>query len=185
VAAHCHPDIAIRRAAELGIRSIEHCTLVERATADVMAEKGAYAVPTMATIVALAEEGKELGLPPASVDKLKGLRDAAFRSLEILKSAGVKMGLGTDLLGPQHVRQSSEFALRAQVLPAIGVLRAACAVNAELLGQAGRLGCVRKGAAADLVLVEGNPLEDISLLSRNGEHLVAIMKDGVFYKRTM
>jgi imidazolonepropionase-like amidohydrolase len=185
VAAHCHPDIAIRRAAELGIRSIEHCTLVERATADVMAEKGAYAVPTMATIVALAEEGKELGLPPASVDKLKGLRDAAFRSLEILKSAGVKMGLGTDLLGPQHVRQSSEFALRAQVLPAIDVLRAACAVNAELLGQAGRLGCVRKGAAADLVLVEGNPLEDISLLSRNGEHLVAIMKDGVFYKRTM
>lgn len=185
VAAHCHPDIAIRRAAELGIRSIEHCTLVERESADVMAEKGAYAVPTMATIVALAEEGKELGLPPASVDKLQGLRDAAFRSLEILKSAGVKMGLGTDLLGPQHVRQSSEFSLRAQVLPAIDVLHSACAVNAELLGQTGRLGCVRKGAAADLVLVDGNPFKDISLLSRNGAGLAAIMKDGQFHKRVV
>lgn len=183
VAAHCHPDIAIRRAAELGIRSIEHCTLVERETADVIAEKGAYAVPTMATIVALAEEGKELGLPPGSLDKLKGLCDAAFRSLEILKSAGVKMGLGTDLLGAQHVRQSSEFTLRAQVLPAIDLLRAACVVNAELLGQEGRLGCVRKGSAADLVLVDGNPLEDISLLSRGGERLAAIMVGGRFHKR--
>ncbi|HWG21342.1 MAG TPA: amidohydrolase family protein [Terracidiphilus sp.] len=185
VAAHCHPAEAVRRAAALGIRSIEHCTLVDRETADFVAERGAFAVPTMATIVALAEEGKELGLPPASVEKLKGLRDAAFRSLEILKAAGVKMALGTDLLGAQHVRQSTEFGLRAQVLPAIDVLRSACAVNAELVGQSGTLGCIRKGAAADLVLVDGNPLEDISLLDRGGERLAVIVQAGRFHKRAI
>jgi imidazolonepropionase-like amidohydrolase len=185
VAAHCHPAIAVRRAAELGVRSIEHCTLVDRESADMMAERGAFAVPTMATIVALAEEGKELGLPPASVEKLKGLRDAAFRSLEILKAAGVKMGLGTDLLGVEHVRQSMEFALRAQVLPAIDVLQSACAVNAELLMQEGCLGCIRKGAAADLIVVDGNPLEEIALLAQGGARLAVIMTSGQFDKRTI
>jgi imidazolonepropionase-like amidohydrolase len=185
VAAHCHPAIAVRRAAELGVRSIEHCTLVDREAADLMAERGALAVPTMATIDALADEGKELGLPAASVEKLKGLRDAAFRSLGILKAAGVKMGLGTDLLGSQHVRQSTEFTLRAQVLPAIDVLRSACAVNAELLRQEGRLGCVRSGAAADLVVVDGNPLEDIALLAQGGERMAVIMKEGQFHKRAI
>jgi imidazolonepropionase-like amidohydrolase len=185
VAAHCHPAIAVRRAAELGVRSIEHCTLVDRESADLMAERGSLAVPTMATIDALAVDGKELGLPAASVEKLKGLRDAAFRSLEILKAAGVRMGLGTDLLGAQHVRQSTEFTLRAQVLPAIDVLRSACAVNAELLMQHGRLGCIRKGAAADLIVVDGNPLDDIGLLAQDGARLVMIMKDGAFHKRTI
>jgi imidazolonepropionase-like amidohydrolase len=185
VAAHCHPAIAVRRAAELGVRSIEHCTLVDREAADLMAERGAFAVPTMATIDALADEGEELGLPAASVEKLKGLRDAAFRSLGILKAAGVKMGLGTDLLGAQHVRQSTEFTLRAQVLPAIDVLRSACAVNAELLRQDGRLGCVRSGAAADLVVVDGNPLEDIALLAQGGERMAVIMKEGQFHKRAI
>ena len=185
VAAHCHPAIAVRRAAELGVRSIEHCTLIDRESADLMAERGAFAVPTMATINALAEDGKELGLPEASVEKLKGLRDAAFRSLEILRAAGVKMGLGTDLLGAQHVRQSTEFTLRGQVLPAIDVLRSACAVNAELLMQEGRVGCVRKGAAADLIVVDGNPLEDLGLLAQDGATLAVIMKDGCFQKRTI
>jgi imidazolonepropionase-like amidohydrolase len=185
VAAHCHPAIAVKRAAELGVRSIEHCTLIDRESADLMAQRGAFAVPTMATMNALAEDGKELGLPAASVEKLKGLREGAFRSLEILKAGGVKMGLGTDLLGAQHVRQSTEFSLRAQVLPAIDVLRSACAVNAELLMQEGRLGCVRKGAVADLVVVDGNPLEDIGLLAQDGERLSVIMNEGRLHKRAI
>ncbi|HUE22674.1 MAG TPA: amidohydrolase family protein [Bryobacteraceae bacterium] len=126
---------------------------------------------------------KQLGLPAVSVEKLRRIGDRAFAGLEIMKRAGVKMGLGTDLLGAQHVRQTAEFTLRAQVLPAIDILRSACAVNAELLGQSGRLGTVREGAAADLLLVDGNPLEDISVLARDGERLLVIMKDGTFHKR--
>jgi imidazolonepropionase-like amidohydrolase len=183
VAAHCHPAEAVRRSVALGVRSIEHATLIDRETADFMAERGAFAVPTMATLAALAEEGEQLGLPAASMEKLRRIGDRALGGLEIMKRAGVKMGLGTDLLGVQHVRQSSEFTLRAQVLPAIDILRSACAVNAELLGQTGRLGAIREGAAADLLLVDGDPLADISLLARSGDGLLVIMKDGRFHKR--
>jgi imidazolonepropionase-like amidohydrolase len=182
--AHCHPAEAVRRAAELGVRSIEHATLVDERTAGFVAERGAYAVPTMATLASLSEEGKALGLPAASLEKLKLVQDAAFRSLEILYRAGVKMGLGTDLLGPLHVKQSREFALRAQVLPNVEVLRQACAVNAELMGLGETLGCVKKGATADLLVVEGNPLEDISVLARGGEGIAVIMKGGNVVNKT-
>jgi imidazolonepropionase-like amidohydrolase len=100
-----------------------------------------------------------------------------------MKKAGVKMGFGTDLLGSLHVRQSEEFTLRARVLSSIDVLRSSCSVNAELLGEAGRLGCLRKGANADLLVVDGNPLRDISLLAANGRGLSVIMKGGRFEKR--
>lgn len=185
VAAHCHPAEAVRRAAELGIRSIEHATLIDAGTAEFVAEKGAYTVPTMATIFALKEEGKELGLPAVSLEKLEMVADRALGGLEIMQRAGVKMGLGTDLLGAQHVRQSTEFTLRGQVLPAVEVLRSACGVNAELMGEAGRLGCVKKGAAADLVVVDGNPLEDISVLGRGGDAMAVIMQGGRFHKRAL
>jgi imidazolonepropionase-like amidohydrolase len=185
VAAHCHPAEAVHRAAALGVKSIEHATLIDQSTAEFVAEKGSIAVPTMATIVALVEEGDKLGLPPVSLEKLRRVGDAALSSLEIMKKAGVKMGFGTDLLGRLHVRQSSEFTLRGQVLPAIDVLRSVCSVNAELLGQTGQLGCIREGAVADLLVVDGNPLEDISVLGAGGEHLPVIMKDGSFHKRAI
>src|SRR5271170_6957402 len=157
VAAHCHPKEAVHRAVALGVRSIEHATLIDLATAEYVAEKGAFTVPTMAVIVALLEEGDKLGLPPVSMEKLRRVTDSALSSLEIMKRAGVKMGFGTDLLGALHVRQCSEFTLRAKVLPAIDVLRSACTVNAELLGQTGKLGCIREGAVADLLVLDGNP----------------------------
>lgn len=185
VAAHCHPAAAVRRAAELGIRSIEHATLVDRESAEIVADRGAYAVPTVATIFALMEQGKELGLPPVSLAKLERVKDAALESLAILRQAGAKMGFGTDLLGAQHVRQCTEFTLRARVLPPIEILRSACAINAELMDQSGKLGCIRKGAAADLLVVDGNPLEDISILARNGDGLAVIMKAGQFHKRAL
>jgi imidazolonepropionase-like amidohydrolase len=184
VATHCHPAEAVRRSVALGVRSIEHATLIDRETAEFMAERGAFAVPTMATLSALAEEGEQLGFPAVSMEKLRRIGDRALGGLEIMKRAGVKMGLGTDLLGAQHVRQSTEFTLRAQVLPAIDILRSACVVNAELLGQSGRLGVIREGAVADLLVVDGNPLEDISLLARNGDALAVIMQDGRFHKRS-
>ena len=184
VAAHCHPKEAVRRAAALGVRSIEHATLIDRETAEFVAERGSFTVPTMATIMALADEGQNLGFPPVSMEKLRRVADAALSSLEIMKRAGVKMGLGTDLLGALHVRQSTEFTLRASVLPNIDVLRSACAINAELLGQSGRIGCIREGAIADLLLVDGNPLEDIKVLD-GGKHMAVIMKEGKFHKRAV
>jgi len=185
VAAHCHTAAAVRRAAALGVRSIEHATLIDRETADFVAERGSFTVPTMAIIIGLIEEGEKLGFPRASMEKLSRIGDAAISSLDVMKRAGVKMGLGTDLLGGLHVRQSTEFTLRAQVLPPIDILRSTCVINAEILGQAGRLGSIREGAAADLLVVDRNPLEDISVLRAGGEHIPVIMKDGRFHKRGM
>jgi imidazolonepropionase-like amidohydrolase len=149
-----------------------------------VAERGSFAVPTMATLFGLLEEGEALGLPAVSVEKLRKIGDSALKGLEIMKRAGVKMGLGSDLLGQQHVRQSTEFTLRAQVLPAIDVLHSACSVNAELIGQVGKLGCIRKGAAADLLVIDGNPLEKISLLAGDHASIAMIVKDGKFHKRS-
>jgi imidazolonepropionase-like amidohydrolase len=185
VAAHCHPKEAVHRAAGLGVRSIEHATLIDQPTAEYVAEKGAFTVPTMAIMVGLLEEGEKLGLPAPSMEKLRRLGDSAFSALEIMKQAGVKMGLGSDLLGALHVRQSTEFTLRAKVLPAIDVLRSACVVNAELLRETGNLGCIRKGAMADILVVDGNPIEDISLLGTGGDRISIIMKEGRFHKRTI
>jgi imidazolonepropionase-like amidohydrolase len=185
VAAHCHPKEAVRRAAALGVKSIEHATLIDRETADFVAERGAFTVPTISTLVALLEEGEKLGFPKVSMEKLRRVSDSTLGSLEIMKRAGVKMGLGTDLLGTLHTRQSTEFTLRRKVLPAIDVLRSACVVNAELLGQSGKLGCIRAGAVADVLVLDGNPLEDMSVLGSGGDRIPIIMKDGVFHKRTI
>jgi imidazolonepropionase-like amidohydrolase len=185
VATHCHPAEAVRRSAALGVRSIEHATLIDRETAEFVAERGAFAVPTMVTFFTLLEEGERLGFPAVSMEKLRRVGDRALAGLEIMKRAGVNTGFGTDLLGALHVHQSREFAIRAQVLSPIDILRSACTINAELLGQSGRLGCIREGAAADLLVVDGNPLEDISLLAAGGDRLSVIMKGGQFHKRTI
>ena len=111
------------------------------------------------------------------------MREAVLHSLEILQSAGVKIGYGTDLLGPMHRHQSREFVIRAEAMSPFEIIRSATIVNAELLNRPGELGVVAPGARADLITVDGNPLADISLLDGQGERLTHIMKDGVLYKK--
>jgi imidazolonepropionase-like amidohydrolase len=91
--------------------------------------------------------------------KLDRVRAQGVEAIRIARAAGVKIGFGTDLLGEMHADESLEFTLRAPAMPAAEILRSATAVNAELIGQTGTLGVVAKGALADLVVVDGNPLE--------------------------
>lgn len=183
VMAHCHPAAAIRRAVGLGVRSIEHGTLIDEATARFVAERGTAVVPTLAVIHMLHLDGRNQGFPEVSLRKLAQVVEPAQRSLEILRRAGVRTGFGTDLLGPHQAHQSLEFALRAEVSPPLDILRSATSVNAEILQRPGRIGCVAPGACADLLVVDGDPLCDPSLLARGGEALSVIMKDGRFHKR--
>ena len=183
VLAHAYSPEAIRRSIDFGVRSIEHGNLIDRATAEHVAGADAFVVPTLVTYDALHRFGKELGFPEVSMAKLAEVREAGLRSLEILKAAGVKIGYGTDLLGPMHRHQSREFVIRAEVMSAFDIIRSATIVNAELLNRPGELGVVAPGARADLITVDGNPLADISLLDGQGEHITQIMKDGVFYSR--
>ena len=183
VMAHAYTSAAIIRAAECGVRTIEHGNLVDDAAARVLAEREAYVVPTLITYEALYYEGAALGFPKEAIAKIDGVRGPGLASLEVLAKRGVKMGFGSDLLGEAHRLQSEEFRLRAQVLGNAEALRSATTYAAEILQRGGRYGTIAPGAAADLLVVDGNPLDDISVLLGQGERLLAIMKDGQFYKR--
>jgi imidazolonepropionase-like amidohydrolase len=184
VTAHCHPVAATRRCIELGVRCIEHGTFMDDETARFVAERGAYVVPTLSTCFALLEYGEKLGFPSASLRKLEKVAGVALEGVATMSRAGVKLGLGTDLLGNLQVRQCDEFSLRARVQPALEVLRSATAINAEILMQKGLLGCIKPGAHADLLVVDGDPLEDASVLGRQGETLPIVMQAGLFHKRS-
>jgi imidazolonepropionase-like amidohydrolase len=183
VSAHLYTDQAIRRAVECGVHSLEHCNLIGSETAKFAAEKGAFAVPTLVTYDKLSSEGAAMGLPTASIAKVDDVRLAGMESLTIMREAGLQMAYGSDLLGGMHVYQSEEFVIRGRVLPAVEVIASATHIAARLLRMEGKIGAVSPGAYADLIVVDGNPLEDLTLLTHQGAYMPMIMKAGVFIKR--
>ncbi len=185
VMAHAYTPEAIGRCIAYGVRSIEHGNLIDVETATAAAEAGAFVVPTLVTYDALDRYGAELGLPEVSIQKLQEVRTAGLASLEILKAAGVKIGFGTDLLGAMQEHQSREFLIRSEVLSPAEILVSATSGNAELLQAEGRLGVVSAGALADLLLVDGNPLEDLSCLQDQGARLPLIMRGGRIVKNEL
>jgi imidazolonepropionase-like amidohydrolase len=178
VLAHAYTPAAIARAVRCGVRTIEHGNLIDDETARLIAEHGAYVVPTLVTYDALASEGEKYGLPPASIAKVADVHGAGMRSIEIMKRAGVKMGFGTDLLGEAQRLQSDEFRLLAEVLSPAEVIASATLIGAEILGMTGKLGQLTPGAFADVLVVDGNPLESVDCLLGQGEHIPLVMKDG-------
>ncbi len=185
VMAHAYTPAAISRAIEAGVRTIEHGNLIDAATAALMAEHGAFLVPTLVTFKALATHGGRLGFPPDMLAKLASIVKVGTQSLRLAHAAGVKMAFGTDLLGELHEHQSEEFLIRAEALPTVEVLRAATIHAAEVLQMDGRLGVLAPGALADLVVVDGNPLEDLGLLQDQGRHIPCIMKAGRMMKNNL
>ncbi|OZI42911.1 metal-dependent hydrolase family protein [Bordetella genomosp. 4] len=181
VMAHSYTAEAIERAVRNGVRTIEHGNLIDEPVARLMAEKGAYVVPTLVTYEALANEGASYGLPADSVAKIATVRTAGLASLELYKRAGVKMGFGSDLLGPSQRLQSDEFRIRAEVLPNFEVLQSATLIGAEILNMQGKLGQLIPGAIADVLVVDGNPYKDINCLLGQGDHIPLVMKAGQIY----
>jgi imidazolonepropionase-like amidohydrolase len=150
-----------------------------------MKEQGAIACPTLVTYEALKNEGESLGLPAASVAKIDDVRLRGLESLEIMHDAGVTMAYGSDLLGPMHRHQSEEFVIRGRVLPAIEVIRSTTVHAAELIGMTGKIGVIAPDAYADFVVVDGDPLADLSLLTGQGRHMPIIVKGGEFIKNEL
>ncbi len=181
--AHCHPAAAIRRCVECGVRGIEHGTLIDDETARFVAARGAYVVPTMATIFAAIELGPQLGFPAQNLEKVRAIGDQAFAGMQAMRTAGVKVGFGTDLLGQCYTRQCTEFTIRSRIFSPLEILRQATSVNAEILLRSGSLGCVSPEARADLLVVDGDPLTDLSLLAADGRHLPVIMRGGELVKQ--
>lgn len=185
VAAHVYTDKAIRRCVEMGVHSLEHCNLIEPETARLAAEKGCIAVPTLVAYDALALEGEALGLGAAEFAKIEVVRSGGLRSLEVMRDAGLPMAFGSDLLGELRKYHCMEFEILAKVLTPVEIIRSATTIGARLCRLEGEAGVIASGASADILVVDGNPLEDISMLQGDGAHMAAIMTRGQFAKNRL
>jgi imidazolonepropionase-like amidohydrolase len=111
--------------------------------------------------------------------------DAGLRSLEIARAAGVRIGFGSDLLGQLQNDHCNEFMIRREAMRAADIIRSATLVNAEIIRQEGKLGELIPGAHADLLVVDGDPYRDISVLLGDGRNIPAIMSNGRFVKNAL
>jgi len=185
VLAHAYTPEAITRAVTNGVRTIEHGNLIDAKSARLLASKGGYMIANLVTYFIMKERAASFGMTADMLAKNDLVLDGALKSLEICKKAGVKVGYGSDLLGPLQIEQSREFLFRAEVLKPIEIIRQATIVGAEILRQEGKLGIVEPGAFADLIVVDGNPLKKLELFLDQGAHLPAIMKAGKFHKNAL
>ena len=185
VCAHAYTPEAITRAAHGGVRTIEHGNLIDDASAKLMAEKGMFLIANLVTYYAMRERAAEFGMGGDMLAKNDLVIDGGLRSLEICKRAGVPVAYGTDLLGALQVEQSREFMIRSEVMSAIEIIRAATTIGARIVRQEGKLGTLKAGAYADLLLIDGNPLKNLGLFQEQGKHIAAIMKGGKFHKNRL
>ncbi|KAJ5563727.1 Amidohydrolase 1 [Penicillium sp. DV-2018c] len=154
VTSHSYTPQAIQQAIKLGVRGIEHGNLIDLETMDF--------------------------LPASAAAKNVEVLEQGLKALKMAVDAGVTVCYGTDLLGPMHFAQSKEFTVRSYVLTALQILQSATVNAARLIMQEDRLGQIREGFLADLLVLEKNPLEDITILDRVEENVLAVIKDGRF-----
>lgn len=178
VLAHAYSARAIKQCLAAGVRSIEHGNLMDEETARAIQAAGAFLVPTMVTFEAIARHGKEYGIPEASLRKIEQARERSVESLALAQRLGLRIGSGTDLLGPMESYQSLELELKGQVLSPMEVLVAATRTNAELFGWGDRIGTVEPEKLADLLVIEGDPLRDLALFQRHEETVRLVMLEG-------
>jgi len=182
VTAHAHNVRSILNGLDAGIECFEHGTFLDEATASRMAAAGAALVPTLAVIEVMATKWQEWGVPAQAVPRLNGVRDAMMASIKIAHDAGVVIGSGTDLLGPDQSDRGLEVALKARILGPMEAIVSATTTSAKILRRPD-LGRLAPGALADVIAVDFNPLTEPELWS-DPRHVVLVVKDGVVVKDT-
>lgn len=160
-----------------GVAHLEHGKLLDEESAQLMAEKGVYLAPTLATYAALVRVGPDLGWSAAMLEKTARIMDRGMETICIARKAGVKIAVGSDLLGQMHPFQYDELVLRQAAVSPAEVLRSATYVNAELMNQSGCLGIVADGAHADLLVMDGHPVSDLSAF-RDEENILMVLTAG-------
>jgi imidazolonepropionase-like amidohydrolase len=168
VMAHAHAGAGLIAAVNAGAASIEHGSLVDAVGIAAMTARGTYLVPTLIILEEIVSDGVRKGVPPNSIAKATAI--AADRRVRLRRAyqSGVKFALGTDATSDIHGRNGEEFKYMVDILGAtpmdaitIGTMNAA-----TLLGVEKDFGSITAGKVADLVAVQGNPLQDVSLLAR-------------------
>lgn len=173
VAAHAYSPEAIRHSIDNGVRSIEHGNLLDAETAVAMAAAGAFLVPTLITYDAMDRRGGDLGMPAVSRQKNSEVVEAGRKAVELARGAGVRVGFGTDLMGPLEDEQLDGLRAQIEVDGVFPALQSATSVNADLLCRRD-LGRVQEGCVADVLIVDGNVADTPAVLWSGPEHRTVI-----------
>ena len=178
VTSHAYTPASIRNAIDNGVMGIEHGNVIDEETATAMAEKGVFLTPTLTTYEIMNRPPFSDFLPEESKRKNEEVITAGQDSLRIADKAGVTMCYGSDLLASMIQFQTHEFVLRSKALPAAKILQAATVNGAKMLRYEESLGQVKPGYLADMLILNVNPLEDITILDKPEKHLLAVIKEG-------
>ena len=181
VMAHCYVPEGIKNCAEAGIHSIEHGNFLDEESAFLMKENGVFLVPTLTTYELISRHGREQGISEVTIDKINFAKGRGPQSVEIAMAAGVAIGSGADVFGANSNRKSLEFELKAAIMGANKSLVSATKTNAELIGMANDIGTLEPGKLADLIVVDGNPLENIAIL-QDEQNISMVMQSGRWVK---
>ena len=180
VAAHAHGAEGMKRAVRAGVRSIEHGTLMDEETMELMKERGTYYVPTISAGEFVAEKAMVDGYYPEIIrPKAAKIGPQIKNTFKKAHQAGVKIAFGTDSGVSYHGDNAKEFLYMVEGgMAPMAAIKSATRVAAELLGIEDALGTIEVGKTADIIAVKGDPIKDISAL----QDVVFVMKDGVVYK---
>ena len=195
VLVHVYTDAAILRSIAAGVLSLDHATLMTERSAKAIKEADVWVVPFF-SMLGLDEQTAIKALGPLAAPKFLAVQKGARKQMKLLKEFGIrKVGFSTDIIGDPVAltKQNNEFGYRLEAWSSHEVLMQATSLNGELMALSGKLnpypdgplGVIKEGAYADILLVEGNPLEDARVLENYTDNIDLIMKDGKIYKNTL
>ena len=179
VAAHAHGTAGINAALKAGVRTIDHGTMLNDESIDLLKSRHAWFVPTLLVGKLIMEEGRSRGVPPAEIERQRQLGTMAGNSFSKALKAGLPIPFGTDAGVFPHGQNAQEFAVRSRFgETSMHAIVSATRVSAEAMGWSDRIGSIQAGKFADLIAVSGDPLEDITELER----VKFVMKGGIVYR---
>lgn len=188
VSAHAQGLKGTQQAVKLGVQAIEHGVFLDEAVCEEMAEKKVFLTPTLTISHKFAYEGEKYGAPPWAVEKAKRVLDAHFESFQIARHCGVKIGVGTDFSGaPMLPHGQNAFELEMMVeagFTPMEAIKAATFVNSQVLGMEAEIGTVEPGKLADIIVVDGDPLQDISIF-QDPKKIRLVLKGDEVLKSTL
>jgi len=194
VMVHAYSDKAVRMAVEAGVKSIEHGLMASPETLKLMKKKGVW-LSTQCLNYSKNVEDFGVEMPANVAAKFNEAKKSAERVYGLAKKYGLKLAWGTDTFGSLEVQdtQPDEFVARKKYFSDLEILKQATSLNGELLALSGKrspypdgkLGVIEEGAYADILIVDGDPTKDVSLLAKSKKHIRLIMKDGKVYKNTL
>jgi imidazolonepropionase-like amidohydrolase len=181
--AHCYSPRSMQRCAEAGVKRVEHGNFMDEATARILKEKGVVYVPTLATYDIMSRRGAEFGIPDYFLRKMRLANERALEALRIAVKTGLVIGSGSDMVGPGQPFKANELELQSRAMGPMGAILSATKVNAEIMKAEEKVGTLEVGKLADLLLIDGNPLDDLRVF-QDRDKIRVVMQDGKFVKKT-